>query len=408
MTPLERASEIIRRCHALARCSEEPQRTTRTFLSAPMREVHALVTEWMRSAGMTTQIDAAGNLRGVYRSVQPVESRRLIIGSHLDTVPNAGAFDGILGVVLAVSLVEQLEGRRYPYAVEVVGFSEEEGVRFGAPFIGSRAFAGTLDDALLDRQDSDGWSVREVMRQYGLAVDHLDSTVAAPDSSGFLEFHIEQGPVLDNLGLPLGVVDAIVGQSRCEVVFEGEANHAGTTPMAARRDALAAAAEWMVQVERLARDTPHLVATVGRVVAEPGASNVIPGRCRTTLDLRHHDDAQRHDSLEAIASLARTIASSRQLRVSIEPSLEQKCVPMDSTMTAGLVAAVGACGYPVHRMTSGAGHDAMIVATRMPVAMLFVRSPGGISHHPDETVLVDDVAAALTVGAAYLEACAHA
>jgi len=408
VTPLERAEEVVRRCRELARCSEEPHATTRTFLSAPMRDVHALVTQWMHSAGMTVRVDAAGNLRGVYRSGRPTQARRLVIGSHLDTVPNAGAFDGILGVMLAVALVEQLEGRSYPYAIEAVGFSEEEGVRFNAPFIGSRAFIGSLDAALLDRRDANGESVRDAIRQYGLDVDHLDSATAAPESAGFLEFHIEQGPVLDSLNLPLAVVDAITGLTRCEVVFEGEANHAGTTPMAGRRDALAAAAEWMVQVERLARDTPQLVATVGRVVAEPGASNVIPGRCRATLDLRHRDDTQRHESFKVLANLAHTIGMTRGVRVSIEPKLNQESMPMDASMTAGLTAAMEKCGYPVHRMASGAGHDAMIVASRMPVAMLFVRSPRGISHHPDETVRVDDVAAALTVGAAYLEAFANA
>lgn len=212
MTPLERAEEAIRRCRALARCSEDPVATTRTFLSAPMREVHARVSEWMQRAGMNVEIDPAGNLRGLYHSEQLAASRRLIIGSHLDTVPNAGAFDGILGVMLAVALVEQLEGRRYPYAIEAVGFSDEEGTRFGAPFIGSRALAGTMDDALLDRQDAGGHSVREVIRRYGLNPGQLAAAAATPDSAGFFEFHIEQGPVLDALDLPLGVVEAIVAR----------------------------------------------------------------------------------------------------------------------------------------------------------------------------------------------------
>ena len=408
MTPLERAEETIRRCRALARCSEDPDATTRTFLSAPMREVHALVSEWMERAGMTVETDAAGNLRGVYPADRTAGSRRLIIGSHLDTVPNAGAFDGILGVIMAVALVEQLDGRRYPFTIEAVGFSEEEGVRFGAPFIGSRALAGTIDEELLDRQDAGGHSVREVIRQYGLNPDNRAAAAATRDSAGFLEFHIEQGPVLDALDLPLAVVNAIVGLTRCEVTFDGEANHAGTTPMAARRDALAGAAEWMVQVERLARETPQLVATVGKVVAEPGASNVIPGRCRATLDLRHGDDAQRRGAFEVMTRLAHAVGAGRGLRVTVEPRLDQNAVPMDLAMTAQLAAAVEQCGYPVHRMTSGAGHDAMIVASRMPVAMLFVRSPRGVSHHPDETVRVEDVAAALRVGAAYLEAFADA
>jgi allantoate deiminase len=408
MTTLERAADAIRWCRTLAACSEEPRATTRTFLSPPMRDVHALLGEWMRRVGMDVHVDAAGNLRGLYAADGTAPSRRLIIGSHLDTVPRAGAFDGVLGVILAVAVVDQLAGRRLPYAIEAIGFSDEEGTRFGVPFIGSRALAGTLDEVLLERQDRFGKTVREVIHEYGLDESQIADASAHPDTAGFLEFHIEQGPVLDALDLPIGVVEGIVGQTRCDVIFDGSANHAGTTPMDSRRDALAGAAEWILEVERAARHAPPLVATVGRVVAEPGATNVIPGRCLATLDIRHRDDEQRRDAIVRLLDVAEVIAIDRGLRVTVEPRLDQASVPMNPAMTAQLAAAVEASGCRVHRMVSGAGHDAMILAGRMPAGMLFVRSPGGISHHPDEVVRVEDVAAALRAGEAFLKAFADA
>jgi allantoate deiminase len=405
----ERAADVIRWCRTLADCSEEPLVTTRTFLSAPMRDVHASLSEWMRRIGMDVHVDAAGNLRGVYRGGERSASvGRLTIGSHLDTVPRAGAFDGILGVVLAVALVEQADGRRYPFTIEIVGFSDEEGTRFGAPFIGSRAFAGTIDEALLERKDARGQSVRDAIREYGLDPNGIAAAAAPADCVGYLEFHIEQGPILDSIDLPLAVVDSIAGQTRCDVIFDGQANHAGTTPMHDRRDALAGAAELILTVERAANEMPQLVATVGHVVAEPGATNVIPGRCRMSLDVRHPDDSVRRRAVRRLAAVAREIAARRRLQVAIEPRLDQPAVPMDPQMTAQLAAAVEGSALPLHRMSSGAGHDAMIVASRMPAAMLFVRSPGGISHHPDEAVRADDVAAALRVGAAFLDSFTHA
>ena len=382
--------EIIRRCRELARCTEEPGYTTRTFLSEPMREVHALVGSWMEGAGMAVSIDSAGNLRGRYPGVT-ANAKCLYLGSHLDTVPRAGAFDGVLGVVLSVALVERLEGRRLPFAIEVLGFSEEEGVRFGIPFIGSRAFIGK---EVRDER------VREAIRNFG-----LDSVpMRAPtDELGYLEFHIEQGPVLENLGRPLGIVEAIVGQSRVLVTFSGQANHAGTTPMPLRRDALAGAAEWIGAVEREARSTEALVATVGRCEAEPGAGNVIAGLVRASLDVRHRDDATRAQAVSRLLRCAEQIAERRGLSVSIERLLDQPAVAMDDDLTAFLERAAGHVGHEAFRMTSGAGHDAMIVAKAMPAAMLFLRSPGGVSHHPGECVLPEDVAAALEVGMRFLE-----
>lgn len=403
---LDPARNVVEWCRTLAALTETPGVTTRTFLSPPMRDVHRELTAWMTRIGMRVEVDAAGNLRGVYPST-PVasvgERRRLYLGSHLDTVPNAGAFDGILGVVIAIALVGLLDGRQLPFDIEVLGFSEEEGVRFGVPFIGSRAVSTGFDETTLDRRDASGVSVEDAIRNFGLDPTRLAEARVTKASLGYLEFHIEQGPVLEALDYPLGVVDAIVGQSRYELTFEGMAGHAGTTPMTLRHDALACASEWVLVVEELARTTPGLAATVGSLVVEPGASNVIAGRTRATLDVRHRDDNARHSAVVNLLATADAIALRRGLRSSNTLRLDQPAVPMDAAMTARLVHAVERCGHPVHSMASGAGHDAMIVAGCMPAAMLFVRSPGGISHHPDESVLVEDVAAALETGLAFLE-----
>jgi allantoate deiminase len=373
--------ELIHRCRMLAAQTEEPGFTTRTYLSPPMREVHRLVRGWMDAAGMTTRIDAVGNLRGVYG-----DGPRIMIGSHLDTVPRAGAFDGILGVMIAIALVE----RRPPCAVEVAAFSEEEGVRFGVPFIGSRALVGTpvMDEPVLS-----------AIRDYGLDPAHIPDAILDPEVKAYLEFHIEQGPVLDTLDRPLGVVEAIAGLSRWDVRFEGKANHAGTTPMTARHDALASAAEWIGLVEHFAQSTPDLVATVGKIEVEPGAGNVIPGVAIASLDVRHVFDEVRERAVNVLLDGAEHFACRRGVSVSAESRLDQPAVALHFER---LEQAVESAGFPVHLMMSGAGHDAMIMAAKVPSAMLFLRSPGGISHHPDESVLESDVDAVLEVGAEFL------
>jgi allantoate deiminase len=325
---------------------------------------------------------------------------RLLIGSHVDTVPDAGAYDGVLGVVLAIELARALGGRRLKFAIEVVAFSEEEGVRFGVPFIGSRALVGRLDDELLGRSDARGVTVAQAIRDFGL--DPARTGQEACPTLGYLEFHIEQGPVLDSLGLPLGVVTAIVGQSRFDVTFRGAANHAGTTPMHMRRDALAAAARWTSFVERTARATPGVVATVGALHVHPGAVNVVPGEARASLDVRHADDAVRRAVTTRLRCAAEKIGAQRNVTVEWRQQLDQPAVACDPDLTAMLARAVQTIA-PVQRMTSGAGHDAMIVAAIAPVAMLFLRSPGGISHHPAESVHAADVEAALAAGIAFLE-----
>jgi allantoate deiminase len=392
-----RAKQVLERCETLARFSEDVSGTRRTFLSPPMRDCHREVSSWMRAAGMTVSVDAVGNLRGAYPAAQAA-APRILMGSHLDTVPNAGPYDGILGVVLAVGIVESLEGRKLPFGIEVIGFSEEEGVRFGVPFIGSRALVGRIDEELLTRKDSQGVSVRKAIEDFGLKPGEISKAKLRDDVLGFIEFHIEQGPVLESLGRPLGVVEAIVGQSRLEFTFSGQANHAGTTPMNLRRDALAAAAEWIVTVEASAQRTAGLVATVGFVEAKPGATNVIAGEARATLDIRHASDTLRTEALDELIRQAEAIAGRRGVSVKWRTLLTQHSVAMDAFLTQQMEHAVQSTGCEPHRMGSGAGHDAMILAEKIPAAMIFVRSPGGISHDPAESVHLDDVAKALECG----------
>jgi allantoate deiminase len=365
-----------------------------------MRDVHRLLREWMERIGMRVSVDAVGNLRGVYGS-----GVRLLIGSHLDTVPHAGAFDGVLGVVLAIALVEALEGRQLKFGIEVVGFSEEEGVRFGVPFIGSRALVGSVDGELLNRRDAGGTRVLEAIREFGLDPGQVQAAAMTGNEFGYLEFHIEQGPVLESLEKSLGVVEAIAGQSRLMLVFEGKANHAGTTPIHLRHDALAGAAEWIACVEQGAQGAAGLMATVGRLEVEPGAENVVPGLVRASLDVRHANDTVRATALRHILSDASRIAEKRGLTVRWEQHLDQPATAMSPRLTKILEEAAASAGYPAQPMVSGAGHDAMVLARKLETAMLFLRSPGGISHHPDESVLAEDVAAALAVGLQFLERC---
>ena len=398
---LEAAREVIHRCRVLAACSDEPGFTTRTFLSDSMRKVHGMMGVWMTAAGMDVRVDPAGNLRGVYAGAAR-DARRLLVGSHLDTVPHAGAFDGVLGVVIGLSLVEALHGRRLPYSIEVIGFSDEEGVRFGVPFIGSRALVGELDASLLAVQDADDVSVAQAIRNFKLDPSHMADARADANPLGYLEFHIEQGPLLASADCPLAVVDRINGRTAADVTFVGTAGHAGTTPMTSRRDAIAGAAEWIACVEALARGAKGLVATNGRIDAEPGAANVIAGRCRVTLDVRHADDSIRTAAVQRLRLAAEEISARRRLQVEWSPRLDQPAAAMDPQLVAVLARALEASGAPKTVMSSGAGHDAMVLAPYMPAAMLFIRTPGGISHHPDESVDERDVAFALATGTNFL------
>ena len=295
----EQADKVIARCRYLAQFTEEPGQIKRTFLSPAMRDCMQAVQGWMEAAGMQVVTDAAGNLRGRYPGAHS-RALALMIGSHLDTVPNSGAFDGMLGVMLGLALVEALDGERLPFAIELVGFSEEEGVRYRLPFIGSRALVGRLDAELLATKDGDGISLAQALKSFGLDPLKIEDCQVGDDVAGFLEFHIEQGVLLESEDQSLGVVQAIAGQSRAEITFTGRASHAGTTPMRLRNDAVAGAAEWVGEVERLALRHPGLVATVGDLRTHPGAGNVVAGQLRASLDVRHGEDAVRHQAVDSL------------------------------------------------------------------------------------------------------------
>jgi len=397
----ERARRAIAECRLLATMTEEPGRITRQFLTAPMHEVHARLRSRMEAMGMVVSLDAAGNLRGLWRP-EDAGSKRMLIGSHIDTVPDAGAFDGVLGVTLAlewVGIAQEL-GLRLP--IEVIAFSEEEGVRYGLPYLGSRAVAGSFDASLLALTDAGGVTVDTALREFGLDPERIGEAAADEDALCFIEVHIEQGPLLEAEDLSVAAVTAIVGQTRLTLTFTGHANHAGTAPMHLRRDALAAAAEWITAVETEGRSTQGLAATVGRISIEPNVGNVVPGLVRVSLDVRHARDAVRTEAVQHLLDAARAIAAARGLELAVAGQLDQPAVPMDERLTAMMSAAIETAGYPVKTMPSGAGHDAIVMAVRLPTAMLFVRSPGGVSHHPAENVREEDVEASLHVARAFL------
>jgi allantoate deiminase len=394
------AQRVIDACQTIAGFSESPNGITRTYLSPPVREIHRFLRDWMDRLGMESSVDAVGNLRGVFRCGQP-DAPRLLSGSHIDTVPNAGAYDGVLGVVMALTLIEELsapDNGSIDYDIEFVAFAEEESVRFPVPFLGSRAITGELDADALAQTDAKGATLAEAIESFGLNPSQVSDAVLHESTKAFIEFHIEQGPVLEDLDLSLGIVEAIAGQSRYELTFRGKANHAGTSPMHLRRDALAGAARWITFVERKARQTPGLVATVGRIEAGPGAANVVPGEVRLTLDIRHATDSVRLTALAGLLQTAGQIATLRGLGLEIVQQFTEPATPMNAALAAGLAAAAEATGSQTHRMVSGAGHDAMVLARKVPAAMLFLRSPAGVSHHPDESVRLEDVQAALDAG----------
>jgi allantoate deiminase len=388
------AATVLERCARLGEISEAHGLLVRRYATPAMREANALVGGWMRDAGLDVRIDAAGNLIGRREGGE----RTLVLGSHLDTVRDAGTYDGPLGVLAGLAVVERLGSARLPFAVEVVGFADEEGTRFGTTFLGSRAWAGTWDPEWAALEDEDGVTLAGALREFGGDPDGIAGAVRDPGTLlGYCEVHIEQGPVLDDLGLAVGVVDAIAGATRAEVRFGGQAGHAGTVPMERRRDAACGVAELILAAEAAGRGTPGLVATVGRVAVQPGAPNVVPGAAVASLDVRHGDDAVRGPAVRGLRAEAEAIAARRGLDLAWAPRLEAPAVAADGVLTAHLSGAIEAAGLPVTRLTSGAGHDAVALAALTGVGMLFVRCAGGLSHHPDESVDADDVAVALEV-----------
>jgi len=398
------AATLARRLDRLARVSEERGATTRTFMSPAMRRAAALVGAWMKGAGLSVRVDRLGNVIGRTRAPRR-GAKTLLMGSHLDTVRDAGRFDGALGVLLPIAALEVLRGRglALPFAVEVLGFSEEEGVRFSSAYLGSKGYAGLLGVRDLRLLDRDGISVGEVLAAYaGGRFSPPGPAHGRDELIGYLEAHIEQGPVLGELGLAAGVVSAIAGQTRARVAFGGRAGHAGTTPMAMRRDALAGAAEYIVAAEAFARARPPLVATVGRVVAHPGAANVIAGEAELTLDVRHPLDARRRAACRALRREGRRIARRRRLSFAMDVTQDNGAVPCSRELTALLAGCVRERQGRCVALASGAGHDGVVISSLAPVAMLFVRCRGGLSHHPDEFVSRRDLEAALRITVDFL------
>jgi allantoate deiminase len=397
-------------CDILGTFSEEPDRLTRPFASTAMRRANEEVSGWMGEAGMSVRRDNAGNLRGRYEASE-AGSPTMLLGSHLDSVRGAGKYDGPLGVTIAIAAVQQLHdsGTRLPFAVEVVAFADEEGLRFGSTYLGSRALAGRFEARDLALLDSDGVSMADAIREFGGDPARIEEDRWRDGALlGYCEVHIEQGPALESRDLPVGIVSAIAGQSRFTLTFVGEAGHAGTVAMGQRHDALAAAAEFVLAVETEARGQAGLVATVGRLDVEPGAANVIPGRVELSLDVRHPDDSTRAGSVNRLLKRADEIAFARRVTVSVENGSDNPAVQCAPKLVSLLSRAVEEAGHQALMLPSGAGHDGVALAGLTNIGMLFVRCKGGISHNPAEAVAVEDVAVAIDVLSRFVELMAQA
>jgi len=392
--------EIVGRINRLAEISETPAQLTRIFLTPEHRAAAELILTWMGDAGMSAHLDAIGNVCGRYEGERP-GLPCLMLGSHYDTVRDAGKWDGPLGLITAISCVADLHkrGRRLPFAIEVTGFADEEGVRFASTLLGSRAVAGTFNESVLASKDSAGISMRDALARFGLDPDHIGAAARARgELLAYLELHIEQGPVLEAQNLPVGVVSAIAGATRLAARLTGMAGHAGTVPMAMRRDALAGAAECICRIEELCRtDAGGLVGTVGYIHATPGATNVIPGQVHFTMDLRAPTDTHRKKAVTDIVRQIEAIAERRRLALQVDMTHENRTVPCAPWLKAQIAGAVAAEGLSVFELPSGAGHDGMAMVDIADVGMLFVRCRGGISHHPDEHVDVADADAGARV-----------
>ena len=392
--------EIVRRIDALGAISETPDHLTRIFLTPEHRAAADLLLSWMREAGMVSHLDAIGNVCGRYEGDRP-GLPCLMLGSHYDTVRDAGKWDGPLGLITAISCVGAMHkrGQRWPFAIEVIGFADEEGVRFASTLLGSRAVAGTFDESVLGAKDRQGISMREALSQFGLDPGRIGAAARSrSELHGYVELHIEQGPVLECESLPVGVVTAISGATRLAASLIGMAGHAGTVPMLLRRDALAGAAECIVAIEAFCRtDEGGLVGTVGYIHAMPGATNVIPGQVSFTIDIRSASDAHRKLAVADIVRQIETIASRRKLSLQVDVTHDNRTVPCAPWLRQQLADAIAGEGYRVFELPSGAGHDGMAMIDVADVAMVFVRCRGGISHHPDEHTDMSDADAGARV-----------
>ena len=389
------SADIMARLDQLATIRESPRHLTRRCFTPEHRRINDLAGGWMLDAGMKVREDAVGNVIGRYEGL--VEGApAIMLGSHLDTVIMAGKYDGGLGILSAIDCVRSLHGRgiRFDYAVEVAGFADEEGVRFQSTYLGSRALAGTFETALLNRPDSDGVTLAEAMREFGLDPGRIGDAVRRPDEiKCYLEVHIEQGPVLESEGLAVGAVTAISGANRMTVTLDGTAGHAGTVPMSARQDALIAASECVLAVEAVAPSHAGMVGTVGQMTVSPGATNVIPGRVTFSVDMRAPKDNLRRAAVAELEARMRDLAAQRSVGVSIEGTHEAVSVACAPWIVDEIEGAMAELGQRPFRLPSGAGHDAAAMAEITDVGMIFVRCAGGISHSPDESITGEDAIA---------------
>ena len=383
---------LMARLDDFAGFTDEPGVLTRFYLSGAHRRAAAQLMRWMAEAGMAARLDAAGNVVGRYEGATP-GLPALLIGSHIDTIRNAGKYDGNYGVLAALAAVAELDRQRIrlPFAIEIIGFGDEEGVRFPVTMTGSRALAGRLDPASLQACDAGGTSIAAALAEFGGDPGAIASCARrAEEILAYVELHIEQGPVLEAEGLPVGIVTAINGASRFEVSLTGQSGHAGTVPMKLRRDAVAAAAEMIVAIERIGLETQELVATVGRISAQPGVVNVVAGAAVFSIDLRSPSDAIREGATHRITQTLEAIGARRRLGVAIRQTHDAPATACAPALVAQFDAAVQRAGVPVRLLPSGAGHDAMVVAALAPVGMLFLRCRDGLSHHPDEAITAED------------------
>jgi allantoate deiminase len=384
--------KIMERCEILANFSEDEGALTRTYLTPEHRRVNKVVATWMEDAGMRVRTDAVGNIIGRLEG-EVADLPAVLLGSHLDTLRDAGKYDGALGVVTAISCVAELKRRRrsLPFAVEVIGFAEEEGLRFQSTIIGSRAVAGSLERNILDRRDKDGVTLDEAMRRFGLDGARILEAARRPEELlAYLELHIEQGPVLETHGLPVGVVSSIAGNTRLAVLIQGMAGHAGTVPMPMRKDTLAAAAECILSVETICQGK-GLMGTVGFVETRPGAVNVIAGQAMFTVDVRSDSDIRRQTAIEEISRSLTAICEKRGVELALEKPHDFPTCPCSPWLSQQLGEAIRAEGFSPLSLPSGAGHDAVAMADITAAGMLFVRCERAVSYHPAESVLPGDV-----------------
>lgn len=395
-----RAARIMERIHELAAITEEAGMIKRVYATEAFMQAGNMIMTWMREAGLAVRKDNIGNLRARLHSSKPA-ARTLITGSHYDTVINAGAFDGPLGILISLDAIEAVirSNTQLPFHAELIAFCDEEGVRFHTTYLGSKAVAGLFDPELLNRTDAAGIQVREAIRQTGGDPDSIgQDTMAGEDLLGYFEVHIEQGPVLYESGNPVAVVTAIAGQKRLQLSFTGVAGHAGTVPMHMRRDALACAAACITAVEAFATVDPDtMIATIGKLDIPGAASNVIAGSVTCTLDIRSISDAHLTAAWQSLQHRLEEICNRRNITFTATSIQESSSVTCDAGLNRLLGRSVSDAGYGLVELPSGAGHDAVPLSAICPVCMLFVRCFKGISHHPLEAVELNDIAAALQV-----------